>query len=97
MPKPPPGVKTGKTVFCAGVLGQQRGGERAAVAHDGGGVVRHHGLSAQDAMLVGERQADDLEPVLLDPTSGRWRRPRTARRSQQRVALHEAVPGSLFR
>ena len=53
---------------------EQRGGDRAAVAHDMRSFVRHHRLAAQDAMLIGKRQADDLEPVLLDPFVGMGRR-----------------------
>ena len=38
MPKPPPAVNTGNTRLVRGVLGKQRRGDGAAVAHDARGV-----------------------------------------------------------
>ena len=79
-----------------GVLGQQRGRERAAVAHHGAGLVRHHGLSPQHAVLIGKRQAHDLEPVLLDPFVGVGRR-LELRVAPYPVALDEAARRSFLR
>jgi len=96
MPNPPPGVKTGNTVLWRGVLGKQRGGDGAAVAHRGRGLARHHGFSAQNAMLVGKRQADDLEPLFLDRfiSAGRGLELLVA---PQAVALDEAARRSFLR
>src|SRR6476646_6265268 len=95
MPKPPPGVKTGNAVLC-GVLGKQRGGHGAAVAHDRGRLVCHDGLSAQDAVLVGKREAHDLKPVFLDPLVG-FDGGFELFVVPQSVALDEAVRSSLLR
>ncbi len=78
------------------VLGEQRGGDRAAVAHHAGGLAGHHGLAAQDAVLVRERQPHDLEAVLLDPFVGVGRRLELLV-APQPVTLHEAARRSLFR
>jgi hypothetical protein len=79
-----------------GVLGEQRGGERAAVAHHAGGLAGHDRLAAQDAVLVRERQPHDLETVLLDPLVGVGRRLELLV-GPQPVTFHEAVRRSLFR
>ena len=60
------------------------------------GLVRHHRLAAQDAVLVGKRQADDLEPVLLDPLFGVGRRLELLVVPQP-LALDEAARRSFFR
>ena len=96
MPKPPPGREDRKRRLVRGVLGQQRGRHRAAVAHRCGGVARHDRLSAQDAVLVGKREAHDLEPVFLDPLVG-LDRGLVLLVAPQSVALDEAVRGSLLR
>ncbi len=85
-----------KRRLVRGVLGEQRGGHGAAVAHRGRGVARHHCLAAQDAVLVGKRQPHDLEPVLLDRFLGLDRRLELLVVPQP-VALDEAVTDSLFR
>ena len=95
MPKPPPAVNTGKHGLVRGVLGEQRGGDRAAVAHHVRGLARHHRLAAQDAVLVGKRQPDDLEPVLLDQLLGVGRRLELLV-APQPVALDEAARRSFL-
>jgi hypothetical protein len=85
-----------KRRLVRGVLGQERGRHRAAVAHHRRGLVCHDRLSAQDAVLVGKRQADDLEPVFLDPLVG-LDRGLELLVAPQSVALDEAVRGSLLR
>ncbi len=84
MPKPPPAREHRKHAAVRGVLGQQRGRDGAAVAHDAGGVGRHRGLAAQDAVLIGKRQPHDLEPVLLDQAFG-------PRRSLELLVAPQAV------
>ena len=48
------------------VLGKERRGHRAAVAHGARDLARDQGLAAEDAVLVGEGQAHDVEPAALD-------------------------------
>ena len=60
------------------------------------GLARHHRLSAQDAVLIGKRQAHDLEPVFLDPLVG-LDGGFELLVVPQSVALDEAVRGSLLR
>ena len=64
----------------------------AAVAHGARGVGRHHGLAAQDAVLIGKRQPHDLERVLLDQLLGP-RRGLELLVAPQAVALDEADRG----
>ena len=78
-----------------GVLGEQRGGDRAAVAHHLGGVAGDDGLAAQDAVLVGKREPHDLEALLLDQPLG----PRGGLElllAPQTVALDEGLGGGAF-
>ena len=96
MPKPPPGVNTGNTVLCAVSLASSVVVIEQPLRITARGLVRHHGLAAQDAVLVGKRQADDLEPVLLDPLVGLGRGLELLV-APQPVALDEAVRGSLLR
>jgi hypothetical protein len=49
-----------------GVLGEQRAGDRAALAQRTRGIRRHDGLAAQDAVLIRKRQPHDLERVFRD-------------------------------
>ena len=95
MPKPPPAVNTGNTVLCEVSLASSVVVMRAAVAHHARGVARHHGLAAQDAVLVGERQPHDLEAVLLDQPLGPRRRLELLL-APQPVALDEALRCGAF-
>jgi hypothetical protein len=94
--EPAAGGENRKHRFVRGVLGKQRGGDGAAVAHRGRGLARHHGFSAQNAVLVGKRQADDLESLFLDPFIGAGRRLELLV-APQAVALDEAARRSFLR
>jgi hypothetical protein len=52
------GREHGKHGAVCGVLGEQRRGRGAAIAHRYGRFARNHGLAAQDSVLVDEREAD---------------------------------------
>src|SRR6185437_1185116 len=49
-----------------GILGEHRRGDRAAALQRGQCFARDQRLAAQDAVLVGKRQPDDFELLLLD-------------------------------
>ena len=49
-----------------GVLGQQRRRHGDAALHQRRRILGHHGLAAQHAVLIGEREAHQFELVLLD-------------------------------
>ena len=66
MPKPPPAANTGKTVRCevslaSSVVVMVTPLRMAREASDG-----HQRLAAQHAVLIGEREAHDLELAVLD-------------------------------
>src|SRR6202035_5292698 len=48
------------------VLGEHRGGDAAAAFQRGQRLGHHQRLAAQDAVLIGEREADDFELLFLD-------------------------------
>ena len=64
----------GKHGLVRGVLGEQRGGNRAAVAHERGRLTGDHRLAAQNAVLVRKREPDHFELMLLDQLVGFGRR-----------------------
>jgi hypothetical protein len=78
-----------------GILGQQRRGHRAAVAHHLGGVAGYDGLAAQDAVLIREREAHHLEVLLLDQPLGAGRRLELLL-APQAVALDKGLGGRAF-
>jgi hypothetical protein len=94
--KTAPGREDRECRLVRGILGQERGRHRATVAHRCGGVARHDRLSAQNAVLVGKREAHDLEPIFLDPLVG-LDRGFVLFVVPQSVALDEAVRSSLLR
>jgi hypothetical protein len=49
-----------------GVLGKHRGGDGATAAKTGQRFVGHQRLAPENAVLIGERQSDDFELLLLD-------------------------------
>ena len=49
-----------------GVLSEQRRRHGDAALQHGGRIFRHHGLAAQHAVLIGEREANEFQLVFLD-------------------------------
>jgi hypothetical protein len=49
-----------------GVLGEHRGGDAASAFQRAQRLARDQRLAAQDAVLIGEREPDDFELLLLD-------------------------------
>ena len=65
-PKAAAGGEHRKHRAVRGVLGEHRGGDRAAVLQRGQRLARHQRLAPEDAVLIGKRQPDHLQLLLLD-------------------------------
>jgi hypothetical protein len=67
-----------------GILGEHRGGDGASALERAQRLARDQRLAPQDSVLIGEREADDLELLLFDD-------PREARRRFLLLARPETV------
>ena len=82
------GVNTGNTVRCEVSFASNVVVMVTPARMSFAGLARHHRLAAQHAVLIGEREADQFELVLLDRGFDAARRA-LLRRRPQTVALDE--------
>ena len=68
-PKAAAGGEHRKHRAVRGVLGEHRGGDRAAAFQRGQRLARHQRLAAQDAVLIGKRQPDYFQLLIFDDSA----------------------------